>query len=214
MSDAANTNGSVTEWIDRLKSGDRQAAAPLWNRFFRRLCGLIDHKLSGGARRVADEEDIVVSVFETVFRRAEEGRFPQLQDRHDLWQLLVKIADRKRINQMRLLSRQKRGGGHVRGESVFERQSSDGLPAGIDGLADDEPTPDFAAEVAEALRRLLDQLGDDELRTIARRKLEGCTNEEIAAATGRSLPTIERRLRLIRDTWEEGGYEQRAAKQR
>lgn len=209
MSQAMNASESVTEWIDRLKSGDREAADPLWNHFFRRLTGLVSRKLPGSARRVVDQEDIAVSVFETVFRRAQEGRFPQLQDRNDLWQLLVKVADRKLVNQLRRYSRQKRGGGRVRGESVFDQGPEGGGPAGIEQLAGGEPTPELAAEVAENLRRLLDRLGDEELRAVARMKLEGYTNEEIAAATGRSLPTIERRLRLIRDTWEQdGGHEQ------
>jgi DNA-directed RNA polymerase specialized sigma24 family protein len=34
-------------------------------------------------------------------------------------------------------------------------------------------------------------------------KLDGHTNAEIAAKIGRSLPTVERRLRLIRDIWRE-----------
>jgi DNA-directed RNA polymerase specialized sigma24 family protein len=33
-------------------------------------------------------------------------------------------------------------------------------------------------------------------------KLEGYTNEEIAAKIGRALPTVERRLRLIRQRWQ------------
>ena len=33
-------------------------------------------------------------------------------------------------------------------------------------------------------------------------KLEGHTNEEIAALLGRSVPTVERKLRLIRKLWE------------
>jgi DNA-directed RNA polymerase specialized sigma24 family protein len=34
-------------------------------------------------------------------------------------------------------------------------------------------------------------------------KLEGYTNREIAEKLGRSRPTIERRLRLIREIWRE-----------
>ena len=68
------------------------------------------------------------------------------------------------------------------------------------------PTPELAALVAEDFRLLLQRLSDDELRAIAVLKLEGWTNTEIAAKTGRSLPTIERRLRLIRDIW--GSHDQ------
>ena len=69
-------------------------------------------------------------------------------------------------------------------------------------MAGPEPTPEFAAEMVEAVDRLFDQLDDDELRQIALHKLEGCTNEEIAGKIGRALPTVERRLRLIRERWQ------------
>ena len=51
-----------------------------------------------------------------------------------------------------------------------------------------------------SLYHLLELL-DGDMRHIALLKLEGYTNEEIAAAMGCSLPTVERRLRLIRKAW-------------
>jgi DNA-directed RNA polymerase specialized sigma24 family protein len=65
-----------------------------------------------------------------------------------------------------------------------------------------EPTPEFAAQVAEECQRLLDMLPDDELCSIAVWKMEGHTNEEIAGLLGCAVPTVERRLRLIRKCWE------------
>jgi DNA-directed RNA polymerase specialized sigma24 family protein len=54
--------------------------------------------------------------------------------------------------------------------------------------------------MTESLSRLLELL-DPDLQQIALLKLEGRTNEEIAALISRSLPTVERRLKLIRDKW-------------
>lgn len=65
-----------------------------------------------------------------------------------------------------------------------------------------EPTPSFAAEVAEECRVLLEKLGDDELKQIALAKLEGFSNAEIAERIGKSLATVERKLKLIRKTWD------------
>jgi DNA-directed RNA polymerase specialized sigma24 family protein len=45
-------------------------------------------------------------------------------------------------------------------------------------------------------------LGDAELREIALAKMVGYTNAEIAAKLGCAEVTVERRLRLIRKTWE------------
>ena len=50
-----------------------------------------------------------------------------------------------------------------------------------------EPTPAFAAQVAEEWQRLLESLADDDLRTIAVSKMEGYTTEEIAAKLRRAL---------------------------
>jgi DNA-directed RNA polymerase specialized sigma24 family protein len=73
------------------------------------------------------------------------------------------------------------------------------VTAWIDGLRAGEES---AAAMAESLSQLLAAL-DPDLRQIALLKLEGRTNEEIATLTGRSLATVERRLRLIRRRWKE-----------
>ena len=85
--------GSVTLWIDRLRTGDSRAAQELWERYFRRLVGLARGKLQGKRRGAADEEDVALSAFDSFCRGANEGRFPQLHDRDDLWHLLVAITD-------------------------------------------------------------------------------------------------------------------------
>jgi hypothetical protein len=67
----------------------------------------------------------------------------------------------------------------------------------------DEPSPAFAAQVAEECQRLLGQLGNDQLRTIAVWKMEGDTNEQIAGKVGCGLATVERRLRVICKLWKD-----------
>ena len=69
------------------------------------------------------------------------------------------------------------------------------------GLVGGEPDPAFAAELAETCRCLLERLPDDQLRQIALCKMEGYTNEEIGVRLGVSLATVERRLALVRKTW-------------
>ena len=194
---------SVTRWIERLKAGSETATAQVWNHFYARLVALARRKLGTAPRRVANEEDVVLSAFNTFFRRTRDGRFPRLRDGDDLWQLLVKITERKAFNEVRRQLRMKRGGGKVRGESVFLDTRASISKGGIDQVPGAEPTAEFAAVVAEGLRHLLDRLADEELRQIAVLKLEGCTNQEISDRINRSLPTVERRLRLIRDTWRE-----------
>jgi RNA polymerase sigma factor (sigma-70 family) len=195
---------SVTQWIEALKEGDDAAAARLWQRYYKRLVGLAYQKIRARPRRAADEEDVVVDAFQSFCQRTKENRFPDLKDRNDLWRLVVRITERKAFDQLRAQSRKKRGSGRVSGESALMRPDQSGITAGIDRVSAPEPTPQLAAEMAESMNRLFASLDDDELRAIAQKKLEGYTNEEIAAQIGRSLPTVERRLKMIREIWSEG----------
>src|SRR5262249_59982732 len=120
--------------------------------------------LRGLPRRAADEEDVALSAFDSFCRGAEQGRFPQLESRDDLWALLVVITARKAIDLRQREGRQKRGGGRVGGESVLDELLGDEDGAGgIGRVVGAEPTPEFAAQVAEELGRLLALLPSDEL---------------------------------------------------
>ena len=66
-----------------------------------------------------------------------------------------------------------------------------------------EPTPDFATQVADECRRLLDLLGDDSLRRVAVWKMEGYSNDEIAERLDCSRRTVARKLEAIRILWSE-----------
>ncbi len=179
--------GSVTHWIRQLKTGDHAAAQQLWECYYRRLVGLARAKLRGRPLRAADEEDVVQSAFDSFCRGAEHGRFPQLADRNNLWPLLVIITSRKAVDLIEREGRQKRGGGAVE--------------VGLEQLLSQEPSPEFALEMAEACERLLGLLGDDSLRAVALWKLEGDTEDEIAARLGCVPRTVRRKLRAIRDLW-------------
>jgi DNA-directed RNA polymerase specialized sigma24 family protein len=196
--------GSVSCWIELLKTGDQAAAQPLWERYFHRLVGLARTKLPDGRRRAADEEDVALSAFNSFCKGVEAGRFPQLMDRDDLWRLLITLTARKAFDQVRDENRLKRGGGAVLGHSALNAAGNDG-DSEFERFVSQEPTPESAALVAEECCRLLDRLKSDELRTIAVWKMEGYTNAEIAAKLDCAQSTIERKLQRIRLKWEEEG---------
>ena len=195
--------GSITHRIDALRAGDPAAAQLLWERYFDRLVRLARSRLraTGRPSAAADEEDAVLSAFDSFCAGAVRGRFPQLTDRDDLWRLLVVITARKVQAQARREGRQKRGGGLVRRESDVPGAGGTSATAGLDHLIGAEPTPEFAAQAAEECRRLLDALEDESLRQVALARLEGYTNEEIAGRLGCARRTVARRLELIRKTW-------------
>lgn len=186
-----SSSGSITYWVERLKHGDHQAAQRLWEGYFQQLVRLARNKLQGLPRRASDEEDVALSAFHSFCQGAEMGRFPRLEDREDLWQLLVVITARKAVDLRQYERRKKRGGGH---EVAVE------APA-LEEIISREPTPEFAAQVAEACQMLLNRLGDPALRSIAVWKMEGYSTEQIASRLDCVPRTVERKLRLIRGCW-------------
>ncbi len=122
-------------------AGNRAAAQHLWECYFPRLVGLARQNLKGLPRRAADEEDVALSAFDSFCRGVEQGRFPLLDDRDDLWALLVVITVRKAIDLRQHERRQKRGGGQVAGESALDLLlGSDDGGAGINQLVGAEPS--------------------------------------------------------------------------
>jgi DNA-directed RNA polymerase specialized sigma24 family protein len=195
-----SADGSVTFWIGQLKAGDPAAAQQLWQGYFQRLVGLARKRLQGASRRVADEEDVALSAFDSFCRGAARDRFPRLADRDDLWQLLVMITARKAVDLRQYEGRRKRGGGaaHVATGRDSDATSVDDALGQVIGR---EPTPEFAAQVAEECRRLLDLLTEPDLRAIALAKMEGHSSEQIAEQLGCVPRTVERKLALIRRLW-------------
>src|SRR5262249_54092120 len=96
---------------------------------------------------------------------------------------------------------QKRGGGAVSGESALCGVGSTSV--GFDQFVSREPTPEFAALVADECRRLLALLPEPELHSVAVWKMEGDTTEQIAARLECAPSTVERKLRRIRGLWAE-----------
>src|SRR5215469_18344099 len=137
-------SGSVTQWLGALQGGDLGAAQPLWERYFARLVRLAQARLRTRRRPGAaeDEEDAALSAFDSFCRAASQGRFPRLDDRDDLWRLLVALTERKIADQTRRARRQKRGGGRVRTGGDLAVTGSDDQPAELKAITGPEPTPE------------------------------------------------------------------------
>jgi DNA-directed RNA polymerase specialized sigma24 family protein len=195
--------GSVTQWIAQLKAGDRVAAQALWEGCYRQLVARARAKLAGAPRRAADEEDVALSAFDSFYRAAEQGHFPQLHDREDLWQLLMLIVDRKAINLIHAERRQRRGGGKVLDEAALAGGATATSVTALAWVPGQEPSPEFAAQAADEYRRLLHILADADLQRVAVQKMAGYSVEEIAAEMKRAPRTIKRWLQLIRRTWKQ-----------
>lgn len=191
--------GSVTHWIGDLRGGDLdEPARRLWGRYFDRLARLAHAKLQDAPRGPADGEDVALSVLDSFCAGAVAGAYPRLGGRDDLWRLLVVITARKAANLRRRERRLRRGGGRVLTEADLG-----GADHALARVVGDEPTPEFAAMVAEECRLRLDGLRDETLRRVALLRMEGYRNEEIAVRIGIGLRSVERKLEVIRKRWQE-----------
>ena len=198
MSDPA----SVSLWIEQLKQGDEHAGLEIWNRYISNLIDVARNKLRDVSKRTSDEEDLVISAFNAFLMGIRADRFTDLHSRSDLWQVLVMLTERKAIDQIRRQNSQKRGGGRVRGESVFENaDTQSGRPQGIASAVDTDLSPEFAIQFADQVQVCMNRLDDDLLRRIVLLRLEGYSNKEIASNVGCSLSSVERKMRLIRHLW-------------
>jgi DNA-directed RNA polymerase specialized sigma24 family protein len=197
---------SVTQCFGRLGDRDERAVEFLWARYFARLVRLAHSRLAGRhSQRAADAEDVALSAFATFCRRAERGDVSP-GDHDNLWALLAQITVRKAARLVRHECRQKRGGGDVRGESVWMgKGGQDDAEDGIEQVPDSEPTPEDAAAMTDECVRLLECLQDPVLRAVALCKLEGYNNNEIAIRIDRTTRTVERTLEAIRAIWNHEG---------
>jgi RNA polymerase sigma factor (sigma-70 family) len=180
--------GSVTQWLNQLQAGDPAAVDRLWERYFRRILGLARQKLPASLRRAGSEEDVALDAFASFCRAAEQGRFPELVSRTNLWRLLVVITVRKAY---RLIREEK------------TQPTADASELALAQIVARDPTPEFEAQAAEECARLVRLLGDARLETIARWRLEGYTVKEIAQRLQCSPRTIERKVLLIQAIWAE-----------
>jgi DNA-directed RNA polymerase specialized sigma24 family protein len=187
---------SIRVWLERLQAGDEESARELWERYFPRLIQLARARLRVLPRKAAaDEEDVALSAFDSFCRRVRQGGFPDLRDRDGLWRVLMTVTARKAARLVRDQGRLKRGGGLVAGESALDAGGLNQVPGPAPSLA-------LEAELSEQFVHLLDSLRDEDLKRIALWKLDGHTNAEIAGKLNCAPATVERRLALIRKTWE------------
>jgi RNA polymerase sigma factor (sigma-70 family) len=197
------SDGSVTRLFAPFRKGDPAAVQKLWERYYPRMVGLARKKLQGTPLRDADQDDVAQAAFASFCKGVEDGRFPCLDDRDDLWAVLVTLTVRKAARLRRAAGR--------RPTLVEESPADSGEEPLLEQVLARGPTPEEAAEVAEECQRLLALLPDDKLRLrdVAVAKMDGYTNAEIAEQLGWVERTVKRRLVMIRAIWtgQEGSHE-------
>lgn len=191
-----NKPDSISEWLAGLKDGSSVAEAALWDRFFDQICAMAKRKLGPSGKTIRDEEDLALSAMNALMQGAQDGRFHRLENRDDAWQLLHMILARKISNHRRYM--------RVRRETAeadlaaTPHETSPGFLDQFQAVVTSEKDLDSLGIECEELLALL----EPKLQHVALLKLSGYSNAETAEQLGKSIPTIERYLRMIRLAWE------------
>jgi DNA-directed RNA polymerase specialized sigma24 family protein len=199
----SDSGASVSTWLERLKDGNEEAAAWLWDRYFRRLLGLARARLKNLRRQgMADEEDVALSAFHDFCRVARTERYAELQGRENLWHVLASFVANKAKALLDRETAAKRGAGRVQGDSALKPPDGWSSSQGFERVASGVPDPALAAELQEKFGRLLEGMSDEEAQITCLR-MEGYSTEEIAGRVRLSPATVRRRLAVIRDVFAE-----------
>lgn len=185
----STTPAPITSWIEQAKLGDPSAYEYLWKQYFASVVRLARGRMFALKGTFYDEEDAALSAMHSLFVGIDEGRFPELNDRLNLWQILVKITHRKLRAQWRRETADKRS-------ATLELDS-----ISMNEIVCDEPRADFVAEMMDETASRIAVLGDKRLQRIALLRLEGFTFDEIAEQLGCATRTINRKVQRIREIW-------------
>ena len=195
-------DASVTRLYLELREGREEAATDLWQLCCQALVREARKQLGSNERRMSDEEDVALAVFQELCQGVSDGRLGDDLRREDLTKLLRHFTRQETLDQRRHAQRAKRGSGFVRGDSVFAMSSNERATRdGFHSVPSPEPSPELMVQLDDQLQRLLASLEDDRLRQVALSVLAGDSRPEIAKKLGLSLRSVERKVALIRDAW-------------
>lgn len=196
MSSIGNA-GSITRWLTEVSARrETDRSELLWRRFGIRLVRLARHHLRGIQDRAYDEEDLALSTMNEFYRRASLGSYDKLENRDDLWRLLMKISLNKSRNRLRALRSIKRAAKTPVREIYPVKNAKE---------IDWTNTPEWLAIVAEQSEYLLRVLDDHDpsgmLQQITLMKLDGASNSQIANDLGCTRRAVAARLIWIQGIW-------------
>ena len=186
--------GSITRWLNNLRAGQSQAAAPIWRRYQAKLVSLASQQLEANPDRAVDGEDVVQSSFRNVCLAVQNGKYPDIDNREDLWGLLY-IATVNRVRQ------------HYRELKAVKRSHISSRQTLKPSILEDLQSPFAEAQMADLLEYLLSRLDLEDpshlLRKIALLYLDDHSASSIAKLLQKRKTNILISLRLIRNIWQE-----------
>jgi RNA polymerase sigma-70 factor, ECF subfamily len=168
----------------RVRSGDELAATELYDRYAARVLGLVKSQMADMLRAQTEPDDIVQSVFKSVFRGMSAGNYDAPQG-GTLWQLMAVIAVHKvRRNARRRTCEIRDVRRHAHIEDLDQAVAAEG-----------HSWPEMESAMAETFECLLPAERDAVVL-----RVKGYSIEEIATQLNKSRRTVERLLQHARTT--------------
>lgn len=188
--------GSVSYWLKELKTGDSLAVEAIWHRYYQRVVELASRKMKVNPDRAVDGEDIAQLAMHRFCTNATLGCYPNLDDREQLWDLLVVFTLNRIRKHLRACNRLKRSGQH---SQVFEFSQLEVLQ--------DLQTPEAPTIMADMVDAWLNRLDQEDpsgqLKQIAIWSMDGISGSDIARILKKRKSFVLHQIRLIRLLWEE-----------
>jgi hypothetical protein len=188
--------GSVSHWLKELKTGDSLAVEAIWHRYYQRVVELASRKMKVNPDRAVDGEDIAQLAMHRFCTNATLGCYPNLDDREQLWDLLVVFTLNRIRKHLRACNRLKRSGLHTQ---VFEFSQLEVLK--------DLQTPEAPTIMADMVNAWLERLDQEDpsgqLKQIAIWSMDGISGSDIARILKKRKSFVLHQIRLIRLLWEE-----------
>jgi len=192
--------GSVSILLTNLQAGDCSAVDEVFEHFFNRLKSFASTRIAARDRKVVDDEDLAVWAINRLQHELRAGKYSRISNRADAWRFLVSIMERKFIDHLRSENAIKRGGGQVRGESVFEEKDGSRALAKFSHDCGHITDVDFRDMIEAVVRKSRDSV----IGEIIVARIAGHTVDEIAQGVGISTASVNRKLRLARNIIAEG----------
>ncbi len=199
MANLEMPHGSVSGWISKMREGDADAICKLVSRYFGKLAQFAEAKVRRGIRIIDDGEDIALSVLQTIIRNSAKGKLPKLQDRDDLWFLMIVIAQHIVIDRKRIAIKQEQRTAPIHTMTDLLETYN----VNLEEFLTQDDSQERLMEIVDCWEELLRSLADDFDRETARLKMQGHSNREIANMLGTIPKKIDRKVKKIARRWED-----------
>jgi DNA-directed RNA polymerase specialized sigma24 family protein len=183
----------ITEYLQAYKAGDAGRLNDILNVYWCQLVAHCDARLKRQFKTQQDGQDFAIQAFQNLVEGIQRGKWPRLENRNDLWQVLLQAANCRIKDFVRQQMAAKRGGQMQR---LGTGPNSCGAgPLDLDQFPARDP---FAADAEQLVELMLDL--SHRLRGMTTHvrilvdHLNNYTNQEIAIRHEISSRTVRRKL--------------------